>query len=45
VLHAGCEGLAALERRGILRLDEAERVWRDALGALVAGWGATGLVL
>jgi AcrR family transcriptional regulator len=39
--HALCEGLAALEGRGILRSDEAERIWRDALRALVAGW-ATG---
>jgi AcrR family transcriptional regulator len=40
--HALCEGLAALEGRGILRLDEAEHVWRDGLRALVAGWAATG---
>ena len=40
--HALCEGLAALEDRGILRTDEAERLWRDALRALVAGWAATG---
>ncbi|HET8630012.1 MAG TPA: TetR/AcrR family transcriptional regulator [Thermomicrobiales bacterium] len=38
--HALCEGLAALELRGALPRDAAERVWRDALAALVAGWGA-----
>lgn len=40
--HALCEGLAALEARCIVRSDEAEQVWRDALGALVAGWGVAG---
>lgn len=40
--HALCEGLAALEDRCIMPTDEAERVWRDALRALVAGWAATG---
>lgn len=40
--HALCEGLAALEARCMLRPDEAEHVWRDALRALVAGWAATG---
>ena len=40
--HALCEGLAALEGGGILRSDEAEHMWRDALRALVAGWAATG---
>jgi AcrR family transcriptional regulator len=38
--HALCEGLAALELRGVLPHDAAERLWRDALAALVAGWGA-----
>ena len=38
--HALCEGLAALEGRCILGSDEAEQIWRDALGALVAGWAA-----
>jgi hypothetical protein len=33
-----CEGLAALELRGQMPPPEAERLWRDALGALVAGW-------
>lgn len=40
--HALCEGLAALEDRCMLPADEAERMWRDALRALVAGWAATG---
>lgn len=40
--HALCEGLAALEGRRILPADEAEYMWRDALRALVAGWGVTG---
>ena len=39
--HALCEGLAALESRCILRSDEAEHMWRDALHALVAGWAVT----
>lgn len=37
--HALCEGLAALELRCAIPPDEAERIWRDALAALVAGWG------
>lgn len=40
--HAFCEGLAALEARCILRPEEAEHLWRDALRALVAGWAVTG---
>jgi AcrR family transcriptional regulator len=40
--HALCEGLAALEGRDLLGSDDAVRIWRDALRALVAGWGATG---
>lgn len=36
-----CEGLAALELRGAIPTAEADRRWRDALRALVAGWGAT----
>ena len=40
--HALCEGLAALEGRNILRAEEAERIWRDALSSLVSGWGASG---
>ena len=38
--HALCEGLAALELRGALPHADAERIWRDALAALVAGWTA-----
>ena len=40
--HALCEGLAALEARCLLRADDAEHTWRDALRALVAGWAAPG---
>lgn len=36
--HALCEGLAAVEARGMLPKDDAERVWREALGALVRGF-------
>jgi len=36
-----CEGLATLELRGAIPANKAERVWRDALRALVAGWRAT----
>jgi AcrR family transcriptional regulator len=39
--HALCEGLAAMESRNILASEDAEQIWRDALGALVAGWPAT----
>ncbi len=39
--HALCEGLAALELRCALPHEDAERIWRDALGALLAGWGAS----
>lgn len=39
--HALCEGLAALEARCLLPSGQAERAWRDALRALVAGWGVT----
>jgi AcrR family transcriptional regulator len=38
--HALCEGLAALELRGMLTRGEELRIWRDALGALVAGLAA-----
>jgi AcrR family transcriptional regulator len=38
--HALCEGLAAIELRGFLTPASAERVWRDALEALVAGFAA-----
>ena len=37
--HALCEGLAAVELRGILPKGEEARIWRDALSALVAGFG------
>ncbi len=35
--HALCEGLAAVELRGMLGKGDGERLWRDALGALVIG--------
>jgi hypothetical protein len=38
--HALCEGLAAVEARGMFRDGEAERLWREALGALVRGFAA-----
>jgi AcrR family transcriptional regulator len=34
-----CEGLVKRELCGIIHADGAERLWRDALGALVRGWG------
>ena len=37
--HALCEGLAALELRGTVPGVDAERLWRDALRALVSGFG------
>jgi hypothetical protein len=39
--HAPCEGLAAVELRGILSSVTAERIWRDAVGALVVGFAAS----
>jgi AcrR family transcriptional regulator len=36
--HALCEGLAALELRGLMAPGEAERIWRDALTTLVSGF-------
>jgi AcrR family transcriptional regulator len=36
--HALCEGLAAIELRGMLPAGEEERIWRGALGALVRGF-------
>lgn len=36
--HALCEGLAAMELRGMLRAGQEERIWRDALAALVRGF-------
>jgi len=35
---AVCEGLAVLELRGRMLPGSAEALWRDTLGALVAGW-------
>jgi AcrR family transcriptional regulator len=35
--HALCEGLAALELRGVLPAGDEERIWRHALAALVSG--------
>jgi AcrR family transcriptional regulator len=40
--HALCEGLAALELRGMFPRERAEWFWRDALRALVAGWRVAG---
>lgn len=42
--HALCEGLAALELRGVIIGDRAERIWREALTALLAGLTGTGHV-
>jgi AcrR family transcriptional regulator len=39
--HSLCEGLAAVELRDTLPLGEAERIWREALTALVAGFAIT----
>ena len=41
--HALCEGLAAVESRGMLPKGDAERerLWREALGALVRGFALT----
>ena len=39
--HALCEGLAALELRGMLAPGQELRIWRDALGALVAGFAGS----
>lgn len=36
--HALCEGLASLEMRGLLPLGEEERMWREALSALIDGY-------
>lgn len=35
--HAMCEGLAGIELRGMMSPGQQERIWRDALTALVAG--------
>ena len=39
--HSLCEGLAALELRATFPPDDAERIWRDALTALIAGFAIT----
>jgi AcrR family transcriptional regulator len=39
--HALCEGLATLERRGVGRPFDAERVWRAGLHSLIAGFAST----
>ena len=36
--HALCEGLAAVELRGLMPPGEETRIWHDALTALVAGF-------
>jgi AcrR family transcriptional regulator len=36
--HALCEGLGGLELRGLLPSGSEERIWREALGALVYGF-------
>ena len=36
--HSLCEGLAAMELRCMFQAGEEERIWRDALGALVRGF-------
>jgi AcrR family transcriptional regulator len=36
--HALCEGLASLEMRGLLPLGHEERMWREALSALIDGY-------
>lgn len=41
--HALCEGLAAVELRGAFTPGGEERIWRDALTALVNGFAATPL--
>jgi AcrR family transcriptional regulator len=39
--HALCEGLAAVELRGLIPQRDEVRIWRDALTALVAGFAAS----
>ena len=38
--HALCEGLAALELRGVFPHRDGERIWRDAVTALVTGFAS-----
>jgi AcrR family transcriptional regulator len=40
--HALCEGLAAVELRGLMPPRKEARIWRDALTALVAGFAVSG---
>jgi AcrR family transcriptional regulator len=40
--HALCEGLAAMEARDVrcnIQREDADRMWADALSALIRGWG------
>ena len=36
--HALCEGLAAVELRGLMAAGQGQRIWRDSLAALVTGF-------
>jgi AcrR family transcriptional regulator len=38
--HALCEGLAAIELRSLLPASDEQRIWNDALSALVRGFSA-----
>ncbi len=40
--HALCEGLAAVEMRRVTPLSDSERIWRQALTALVEGFALSG---
>jgi AcrR family transcriptional regulator len=40
--HALCEGLATVEARCLVQGVDADRLWPDALSALVRGWGYDG---
>jgi AcrR family transcriptional regulator len=39
--HAVCEGLAAIELRGLIHDGDEAPIWRDTLGAFVAGLAST----
>jgi hypothetical protein len=39
--HAVCEGLAAVKLRGLIHDGDEAPIWRDALGAFVAGLART----
>ncbi|TIW59717.1 MAG: TetR/AcrR family transcriptional regulator [Mesorhizobium sp.] len=41
--HALCEGLAAVDLRGLLPGGREERLWREALGALIRGFRPTSI--